>query len=71
MIYGLAMKGKRIIIPSQLQKQILSQLHSNHMGIEKIRLLACKAVYWVNVNTDLENTMKHCSTCLKYQNMQP
>ena len=30
------MKRKRIIIPCLLQKQILQQLHNNHMGIEKI-----------------------------------
>ena len=40
-----AMKGKRIIIPFPLQKQILQQLHSNHMGIEKIRLLIYESVY--------------------------
>ena len=30
-----AMKDRRIIIPFLLQKQILEQLHTNHMGIEK------------------------------------
>ena len=35
MIYGIAMKGKWIIIPSVLQDQILEQLHNNHMDIEK------------------------------------
>ena len=46
MIDGVAMKGKRIIIiPSQLQKQILSQLHSNHMGIENMRLLTYESIY--------------------------
>ena len=36
-IDGIEMKGKKIIIPFQLQKQTLQQLHSNHMGIEKMR----------------------------------
>ena len=34
MIGGIAVKGKRMI-PFQLQKQILWQLHSNLMGIER------------------------------------
>ena len=38
MIDGIVMKGKRIIIPFLLQRQILNQLHNNHMGIEKMRL---------------------------------
>ena len=37
---GIAMKGKGIKIPILLQKQVLQQLHSNYMGIEKMRLLA-------------------------------
>ena len=55
MINGIEMKGKRIIIPFQLQKQLLEQLHSNHMSIAKMRLLSCELVYLVNMNTDIEN----------------
>ena len=32
---GVILKGKCIIIPSSLKEQVLSQLHTNHMGIEK------------------------------------
>ena len=63
----IAMKGKRITIPFQLQKEILQQVHSSHMGIEKIRLLAHESVYWVNMNEDIENTVKEYATCLDYQ----
>ena len=45
MIYGIAMKGKRIIIPFLLQKQIPWQSYSNHMGIEKMRFIVCESVY--------------------------
>ena len=31
MIDGVAVKSKRLITPSQLQMQLLSQLHSNHV----------------------------------------
>ena len=52
-IDGIAMKGKIIIIPSNLQNQILEQLHSNHMVIEKTRLLQRKSVYQLNMNADI------------------
>ena len=45
MFDNIAMKGKRLIIQFVLQKQILQQLHSNHTGIEKMRLLAYELVY--------------------------
>ena len=55
---GIVMKGKRIIILFQLQKQILQHLNSNHMEIEKMRLLACKLKYCLGINSDIENTVK-------------
>ena len=49
----------------------LDQIHSSHLGFKKTGLLACETVYWVNVNCAVENTVKHCSTCLVFQQMQP
>ena len=40
------------------------------MGIEK-KVLACKLVYWVNINSNIENHVKSCITCLEFQQMQP
>ena len=34
-IDGILLKGRHIIMPSSLREQVLSQLHINHMGIEK------------------------------------
>ena len=70
MIDGMAIKDKRIIILYQLQREKLNLLYSSYIGIGKMRLLVCKSVYQINMNTDIENTLKHCSTCLEYQNMQ-
>ena len=71
MIYDIAMKGKCIIIPCLLQMQILEQLHNNHMGNEKMHLLVRESVYWVNMKTDIELTVRQFSTCLEYQCTQP
>ena len=53
-IDGIVMKGRYIIIP-KVQQQALDQLHINHMGIDKTKQLVCKSVYWVNINSDIEN----------------
>ena len=39
-IDGVIMKGRCIIMPQDLQQQVLDQLHLNHMAIEKTKLLA-------------------------------
>ena len=34
-IDGIILKGRHIVIPNSLRQQVLNQLHTNHMGIEK------------------------------------
>ena len=70
-IEGIIMKGRCVNIPETLKTQALEQFHINHMGIEKTKLLACKSIYWVNINNDIENYVKKCITCMEFQQMQP
>ena len=70
-IDGIILKGRHIVIPNSLKQQVLIQLHINHMGIEKTKLLACESVYWSSINADIENYIKHCATCLEFQQTQP
>ena len=52
------MKDRCIIIHEGLKQQALDQLHVNHMGIEKTKLLTCESAYWVNISNDIENHVK-------------
>ena len=70
-IDGIILMGWCIIMPNSLRQQVLNQLHTNHMGIEKTKLLAHKSVYWSNINADIKKYIKECATCLEFQQMQP
>ena len=52
------MKSRHVIISDKLKMQALDELHVNHMGIEKTKLLASESIYWVNINDDIENYVK-------------
>ena len=39
------LKDRHIVIPGALPRQALEQLHVNHMGIEKTKLLAHKSIH--------------------------
>ena len=70
-INGVVIKGQHIVIPEALQQQALKQLHINHIGIEKNKLLAHEIVYWIGMYADIENHTKNCSTFLHFQLTQP
>ena len=65
------LKGRHVIISEVLKTQVLEQLHINHMGMDKTKLLACDSIYWVNINDDINNFIKNCTTCLLFQQPQP
>ena len=54
----IVLKGRCIVIPTSLRQPVLDQLHTNHMGIEKTKLLACKSVYWSSINADIKKYIK-------------
>ena len=64
---GVLFKGRQILVPPSMQKDILKQLHSGHQGFEKTRRLARESVYWVKINSDIENTCKSCESCQEQQ----
>ncbi|XP_064630897.1 uncharacterized protein K02A2.6-like [Lineus longissimus] len=64
---GILFKGKQVVIPETLRKNILEQLHDAHQGIEKTRRLARELVYWPNINKDVEDLVSKYSTCQEYR----
>ena len=70
-INGVILKWRCIIIPDNLKQQVLTQLHTNHMGIEKTKQLAHESVFWHNINSNIEAYIKNCATCLEFQQTQP
>ena len=68
---SIVMKGRIIISLTLLQERTLEQLNINHLGIEKTKITAKESIYWIKINTDIDNTIKNCPTCLEFQATQP
>ncbi|XP_064638265.1 uncharacterized protein LOC135494282 [Lineus longissimus] len=64
---GILFKGKQVLIPETLRKDIREKVHAAHQGIEKSRRLAKGTVYWPNINRDVEDLVRTCSTCQEYR----
>ena len=64
---GVIFKGRQVVIPSTMRKNILDQLHLSHQGITKTQALARDCVYWPDISKHIEDLVKECAQCQKHQ----
>ena len=55
---NLLMRGRRIVVPAVLQKDILDRLHTGHQGITKCRQRARHSVWWLNISKQIEEMIR-------------
>ena len=63
---GIILRGERVVIPSSLQKEMLDIIHRSHLGIEKCKSRARDTIFWPGMNSQIEDTVSKCQTCIKY-----
>ena len=67
---GILLKEDGVCIPPELYERILSELHGNHRGIEKMRHLSQATVYWAGIDSHIANYVNHCQTCTQHKAKQ-
>ena len=55
-------------ILSTLRSQVLKLLHEGHFGIQKMKQLARTTVYWPNIDNDIVDLCRSCTSCAEHQN---
>ena len=64
---GLLLRGNRLVIPTSLRPEVLSQLHVGHQGIKKCRERAKQAVWWPGLSKQLQELVQDCPVCYKHR----
>jgi len=64
------MRGIRVVIPSELQPKVLSELHSTHWGIVKMKSVARMHFWWPRLDQDIADIIAQCEEC-KQQKPNP
>ena len=57
------LRGLRVVIPETLRKQVLTDIHSSHLGIVRMKSIACLHVWWPHIDTVIESCTKECLPC--------
>lgn len=60
---GCLMRGIRVYIPPALREKVLSELHSAHFGMTKMKSLARGYCWWPRMDVDIENLVSNCRDC--------
>lgn len=60
---GCLFYGERIMIPEALKVDILRLMHEGHLGIVRMKSLARRYVYWLGIDSDIENWCQSCEPC--------
>jgi transposase InsO family protein len=60
---GLLCLNDRIVIPPPLRSVILKDLHSGHLGVEKMKSLARCLCWWPEIDADIRRTTASCEGC--------
>lgn len=61
----LLMRNNRLVIPKDLQPEMLTRIHTGHLGVTKCRLRANKCMWWPGIFQDIERTVSECPQCVK------
>ncbi|XP_031338074.1 uncharacterized protein K02A2.6-like [Photinus pyralis] len=65
---GLFLRKNQIIIPKSMYKEMLARIHYGHQGISKSKHLARQSLYWPAMTAHIEDEVKRCKTCARFQN---
>ena len=68
---GVLFKNHRVIVPKLMQEEVLSRIHSSHLGIESCLRKAKDVVFWPGMSSQIKETVSECQICAEFQARNP
>ena len=65
---GILLKGEKIIVPHSLRAEMLSRIHTGHLGIEKSKQRARDVLFWPGMGKQIEALVESCNICMERRN---
>lgn len=64
-VQGCILFSDRLVVPRQLRKRCLDQLHQGHPGIQRMKAIARSYVYWPSIDVEIAEYVKACPHCAR------
>ena len=61
----------RIAVPKAIREQLLSELHKAHVGMERMKKLARRFIWWPGIDRDIESMARNCENCAVHADRPP
>ena len=68
---GILFNSSKVIIPRVLRPEVMSKIHSSHLGIEACLRKARHSVFWPNMTGDVREQVSQCFICAELQCQNP
>lgn len=59
-------KGHLLVIPKSLRNEMISRVHTSHLGMNKCITLAQESIFWPGMVNQIKQKVSGCHSCLKY-----
>ena len=60
---GLLFRGTRVIIPKNMQPEMIEKAHASHLGIQATLNLCRGIIYWPRMHTEISEAVGQCHVC--------
>ena len=64
---GCLLCGTQVVVHPQGRENVLTELHSGHPGVSRMKSLACGLVWWPGMDGEIEKMVKQCTSCQQNQ----
>ena len=68
---GCILWGTRVVVPICFHRTLLSELHSEHLGMTKMKQFARSYFWWPGLDADIEQEVRNCRHCIENRHEPP
>ena len=70
-VNDIILKGEKLVIPPSMRKEMLTKIHTSHLGIVKCKQRARDILFWPGMGKDIENLVSQCDICAEHHMSNP